>query len=355
MGVVLYEMIGGRKPYSAETPIAILLKQASEPLPRLNQFVSDLPEAVENILIKSLAKDPQDRYENMAGFVQALHVLQVGRLPSTTSILQTSPDAPTLIPTLINEAPQESAAAKIAVAIPAPIPYKEKAKQKSAVKAPSKSLLYIIAGAMVILVLAFLAINLINKPAKPVVAVPSNTPTNTPLPASTLIPSAIPSVVFTVAIPTKTTVPPTAQPTPIPFEPSQWRGTFRWFGSLNPVNFIIQEVNGPSFTGAMYWQFTQCKVTQRVEGDIIQDITTATEQNRWALHPDFQSGDKSGLWLRWTQNKDISGSICSLTISGDWWYAHINSDGHMVGIHFTNSTNTEPDTGATFDFTLVSP
>ena len=44
-------------------------------------------------------------------------------------------------------------------------------------------------------------------------------------------------------------------------------------------------------------------------------------------------------------------SKCYLTISGDWWYAHINSKGHMTGIHFTNDTNTVPDTGATFDFT----
>jgi len=151
------------------------------------------------------------------------------------------------------------------------------------------------------------------------------------------------------------TTPPFGQPTPVPFGISQWRGTFRWFGSLNPVNFLIQHINGSSFSGAMYWQFTQCRVAERVEGDIIQDISSASEQNRWALHPDFQSGDKSGTWLRWTQNEDISGTICYLTISGDWWYAHINSAGHMVGIHFTNATNIVPDSGATFDFTLLSP
>jgi len=147
-------------------------------------------------------------------------------------------------------------------------------------------------------------------------------------------------------------VPPTAQGPSIPLAKSQWNGTFRWFGSVNPVTFIIQEVNGSSFTGAMYWRFTQCSVTERAEGDVIQDITTATEQNRWALHPDFQRGDKGGTWLRWTQNESIGATRCSLTISGDWWYAHITSNGHMVGIHFTNSTNTVPDKDATFDFTL---
>lgn len=150
-----------------------------------------------------------------------------------------------------------------------------------------------------------------------------------------------------------TAVPPTAQATPIPFTPSQWNGTFLWFGSINPVSFIIQKVNGSSFTGAMFWSFPQCRVTERAQGDIIQDITTATEQNRWALHPDFQSGDKSGTWLRWTQNESIGATRCYLTISGDWWYAHITSNGHMIGIHFTNSTNAVPDKDATFDFTLL--
>ena len=147
--------------------------------------------------------------------------------------------------------------------------------------------------------------------------------------------------------------PPTAVPPTAPaFTPSQWNGTFRWFGSLNPVSFIIQKVNGSSFTGAMYWTFSTCRVTERTQGDIYYDITTAPEQNRWALHPDFQSGDKSGTWLRWTQNESIGATRCYLTISGDWWYAHISSNGHMTGIHFTNSTNIEPDRDATFDFTL---
>jgi len=154
--------------------------------------------------------------------------------------------------------------------------------------------------------------------------------------------------------------PPTEAPslTPMPLETAfplldtQWNGRFRWFGTLYPVTFVIQDVNRSSFIGAMYWSFTQCKVTERTEGDVILDITSATEQERWRLHPDYQSGDLSGTWLRWTQNESIGATRCYLTISGDWWYGHIRSDGHMVGIHFTNSTNKEPDTGATFDFTM---
>ena len=72
LGVVLYEMLTGRKPYSADTPAAILLKQATEPLPRPSQFTRDLPEKMEKLLLKVLARNPEDRYGSMAEFAKAL-------------------------------------------------------------------------------------------------------------------------------------------------------------------------------------------------------------------------------------------------------------------------------------------
>lgn len=72
LGVVLYEMLTGRKPYVAETPAAILLKQATEELPRPSLYARSLPEAVEKILIKALARDPHNRYEDMGAFARAL-------------------------------------------------------------------------------------------------------------------------------------------------------------------------------------------------------------------------------------------------------------------------------------------
>jgi serine/threonine protein kinase len=72
LGVVLYEMVTGRKPYTADTPAAILLKQASEPLPRPNSYVSDLPDSVEKVLLKALAKNPKDRYQDAGALVEGL-------------------------------------------------------------------------------------------------------------------------------------------------------------------------------------------------------------------------------------------------------------------------------------------
>ena len=72
LGVVFYEMVTGRKPYTADTPMAVVLKQSTEPLPRPGQFVRDLPENVEKILYKSLAKNADDRYQSMAEFTNAM-------------------------------------------------------------------------------------------------------------------------------------------------------------------------------------------------------------------------------------------------------------------------------------------
>ena len=88
LGIVLYEMITGRKPYVADTPAAILLKQATEPLPRPSQFAPELPESVEWVLIKTLARDPEDRYRNVNALIEAIESLSpiaVGPLPSQQS------------------------------------------------------------------------------------------------------------------------------------------------------------------------------------------------------------------------------------------------------------------------------
>ena len=65
LGVVFYELVTGRKPYTADTPAAVLLKQANEPLPRPRTYAPALPEEVENLLFKMLAKNPADRFKSM--------------------------------------------------------------------------------------------------------------------------------------------------------------------------------------------------------------------------------------------------------------------------------------------------
>ena len=75
LGIIFYEMVTGRKPFQADTPMAVVIKQINDPLPRPTQFVPDLPKEVEQILLKALAKDPPNRYKSMGKFAAALEKL----------------------------------------------------------------------------------------------------------------------------------------------------------------------------------------------------------------------------------------------------------------------------------------
>jgi Tol biopolymer transport system component/tRNA A-37 threonylcarbamoyl transferase component Bud32 len=73
LGVVLYEMLTGRVPYEAETPMAVVLKHITAPLPLPRKINPDIPEAVERVILKALAKAPADRYQSageLAGAVK---------------------------------------------------------------------------------------------------------------------------------------------------------------------------------------------------------------------------------------------------------------------------------------------
>ncbi len=73
LGVVLYRMSTGYLPFDAETPIAVALKHATEPLPRPRYLNPNLPEPIERVLIKALSKDPSKRYPTISEFNQAFH------------------------------------------------------------------------------------------------------------------------------------------------------------------------------------------------------------------------------------------------------------------------------------------
>jgi peptide/nickel transport system substrate-binding protein len=81
LGVVFYEMITGRKPFIADTPLAVVVKHMTEPLPRPKKFVPDLPDGVEAVIFKALAKNPDDRYVDMSAFQAALEKLGRGIFP----------------------------------------------------------------------------------------------------------------------------------------------------------------------------------------------------------------------------------------------------------------------------------
>lgn len=75
LGVVFYEFITGIRPYSADTPMAVILKHITEPFPKPKDFVHDLPDDVDRMILRSMAKKPDDRFGNMAEFANKLESL----------------------------------------------------------------------------------------------------------------------------------------------------------------------------------------------------------------------------------------------------------------------------------------
>ena len=81
LGVVMYEISVGRVPYNAETPIAVVFKHINDPLPLPRAVNPELPDALECIILKALAKQPEDRYATAGDMVRALQTALAGPLP----------------------------------------------------------------------------------------------------------------------------------------------------------------------------------------------------------------------------------------------------------------------------------
>lgn len=62
LGIILYELITGSVPFNGDSAVAIALKHAQEPIPSIKEKDSQVPQPLENVVLKATAKDPRDRY-----------------------------------------------------------------------------------------------------------------------------------------------------------------------------------------------------------------------------------------------------------------------------------------------------
>ncbi len=72
LGVLLYQLCTGKLPFDADTPYAIILKHITAPLPSPRSLCPDLPELIERVILKALAKNPEDRFQTAGDLARAL-------------------------------------------------------------------------------------------------------------------------------------------------------------------------------------------------------------------------------------------------------------------------------------------
>jgi serine/threonine protein kinase len=81
LGVVLYEMLTGELPYTAESPVAVSMKHVNEPLRPPREVNPRIPEDVNALVVKLLAKDADDRYASAPELVEDLRRVRDGLSP----------------------------------------------------------------------------------------------------------------------------------------------------------------------------------------------------------------------------------------------------------------------------------
>lgn len=64
MGILMYELLTGQVPYKGDNAVEIALKHLKEPLPSIRKILPEIPQSIENIILKATAKNPQNRYKD---------------------------------------------------------------------------------------------------------------------------------------------------------------------------------------------------------------------------------------------------------------------------------------------------
>lgn len=65
LGILMYELLTGKLPFKGENAVEIAIKQMKEQIPSVCKFNPDIPQSIENIILKACAKNPKNRYDSV--------------------------------------------------------------------------------------------------------------------------------------------------------------------------------------------------------------------------------------------------------------------------------------------------
>lgn len=88
LAVVLYRLTTGHLPFDAETPLGIVVQHINEPLPRPRDINPNIPNALENVLLRALEKDPKRRFQSVSVLDEAFQDALLASLDPVTGKLK---------------------------------------------------------------------------------------------------------------------------------------------------------------------------------------------------------------------------------------------------------------------------
>ena len=93
LGVILFELLTGQQPYHGDTPMSVVVKQITDPVPHILDVKPDLPADIEIIIEKAMAKDRNERFQDVKSLANAINAVARGEslsLDSTDSTMLSS-------------------------------------------------------------------------------------------------------------------------------------------------------------------------------------------------------------------------------------------------------------------------
>jgi serine/threonine protein kinase len=192
LGVILFELLTGQQPYHGDTPMSVVVKHITDPVPHILDVKPDLPPDIEDIIEKAMAKDRNERYQNVQSLADDLTTVASGK-----SLSPETPDA------TVTTSPKTVAAARHPIQTLPGTVIAQRAQQAEIGEPAQKSKTGLWIGLGVVVLVLFVAAVagvLIFRNRIPFLAAPIPTPTQRPTLAYTPLPVLVPSATNTVVV-----------------------------------------------------------------------------------------------------------------------------------------------------------
>lgn len=88
LGLVFYELVTGQKPFTADTPMAMVLKHVTDEIPRPTKIDRRIPPFVEEAILRAVQKNPEGRYASMGEFADVLELIALGEKAPQKKIIK---------------------------------------------------------------------------------------------------------------------------------------------------------------------------------------------------------------------------------------------------------------------------